>query len=216
MSGLGESVVKQLHKRELYIDLDLRKFSQFEENQFGADIGIVLKTQTSEHSVEKAILLQAKRLKPDNSGYFSPTSKYDELIEKRGLDQAKKMLSITPASFFILYNPPIPSSRVIMNFVINTDTSRMTNIAESDITPVYLSGCDDITILPALTRVGWRREGTINKIHKFTSPFSSFMVDDFFQGKVGDSSSTTKKVAYGEDENNPIRYSLRINIGEAD
>jgi hypothetical protein len=204
-----------LHETELRLELEARKIKQFEESRIGADIGVLLRVQTRTHSMEKAILLQAKRLKPDN-GSFSPESRYDELTSNRGLYQAKRMLGITPASFFILYNPPMAFTRSIKNFVGSTDTTGTFNLVENDMSPAFRTGNDDITILPASTRIALTCEGTIRSLHRFTVPFGSFMVDDFFQCKVGDSSTKAKKVVYGKDEDNAVRYSLILNISEED
>lgn len=215
LEDLREWLRDNLHETELGLELSTRKFTQIEESIVGADIGIVLKVQTRTHQVEKAMLLQAKRLKPDK-GFFSQTSKYDELTSKHGMSQAEKMLRITPASFFILYNPPITFARTMKHFVGSTDTSGTFNLIESDMSPTFLTGNDDITILPATTSTGLTCKSTIESLHKFTIPFASFMVDDFFQCKVGDPSDRAKEVAYGRDDENPVRYSLVLEVFEED
>lgn len=213
--SLKEWQQSNLHGAELRLELSFKKFTQFDENKIGADIGVILKVQTRMHKTEKAILLQAKRLKPSKN-VFSPTCKYDEMMSTRGKSQAENMLSITPASFFLLYNPPTTFTRSIKHFVGSTDASGTWGLIEDDMSPAFLTGNDDVTILPASTRVGLVCDATIKSLHKFTIPFANFMVEDFFQCKVGDTSTHTKAVAYGEDEENPIRYSLIMEVFEED
>jgi hypothetical protein len=85
----------------LYVNIYARKNEGINENKIGADLGIILNVTGDNIEIEKAILVQAKKAKKNNN-YIS----YPELkLKKRGKDQAQKMLCITPASFFFLYNP---------------------------------------------------------------------------------------------------------------
>lgn len=79
----------------LYLNIYARRNNVKEENQIGADLGIVLSISGDNIEVNKAILVQAKKAKW-NGDYIS----YLEL-RKRGREQAVKMLKITPASFFL-------------------------------------------------------------------------------------------------------------------
>jgi hypothetical protein len=83
----------------LYVNIYARKNEGINENKIGADLGIILNVTGDNIEIKKAILVQAKKAKKNNN-YIS----YPEL-KKRGKDQAQKMLRITPASFFFLYNP---------------------------------------------------------------------------------------------------------------
>lgn len=69
-----------------------------EETRYGADIGIRATLRTPEAEVVKGILVQCKRM-------YGPASRpsYGEL-PGRGERQARDMLRITPASFFMLHN----------------------------------------------------------------------------------------------------------------
>lgn len=69
-----------------------------EETQFGADIGIRTTIHSDDAVLVKGVLFQCKRL-------YGPSShpSYPE-IRGRGEHQAKNMLRVTPASFFMLYN----------------------------------------------------------------------------------------------------------------
>jgi hypothetical protein len=69
-----------------------------EENRYGADIGIRVQIHTPRVTVVKGMLFQCKRI-------YAPRHdpKFPEL-RGRGEEQCKKMLQLTPASFFLLYN----------------------------------------------------------------------------------------------------------------
>lgn len=69
-----------------------------QESKTGADLAVRLKMDLPGLKIEKAVLLQAKRMRRS-----SQQDRYPELRE-RGEEQARKMLSITPASFFLMYN----------------------------------------------------------------------------------------------------------------
>jgi len=66
-----------------------------DETEYGADIGVRVDIETPGYVVSKALLFQCKRRYADNG--------FPE-IRGRGEDQAKNMLSVTPASFFLLFN----------------------------------------------------------------------------------------------------------------
>ncbi|WP_316204514.1 hypothetical protein [Bradyrhizobium sp. SZCCHNS3051] len=66
-----------------------------EESQIGADLLIHVEFKTPELSYSKGILVQAKRVEP---GERMPKTKHEELV-----DQCKKMLSISPASWIFDY-----------------------------------------------------------------------------------------------------------------
>lgn len=69
-----------------------------EEHKYGADIGVRVTVRSPGFTSVKAVLIQCKRM-------YGPagTPTFPEL-RGRGEEQAKKMLRITPASFFMLYS----------------------------------------------------------------------------------------------------------------
>lgn len=69
-----------------------------EETQYGADIGIRAILRTPEAEVAKGILVQCKRM------FGPPSSPSYKELPGRGEKQARDMLRITPASFFMLHN----------------------------------------------------------------------------------------------------------------
>ena len=69
-----------------------------DETQYGADIGIRLTLRTPDITLVKGILVQCKRM------YGPPTSPSYPELRGRGEKQAKDMLRITPASFYMLFN----------------------------------------------------------------------------------------------------------------
>jgi len=69
-----------------------------EERQYGADFGVRLHIESPNYNISKGVLFQCKRMYGPEA---SPT--FDEL-RGRGEEQARKMLSVTPASFFLLFN----------------------------------------------------------------------------------------------------------------
>ncbi len=79
-----------------------------EETKYGADIGIRATLRTPEAEIAKGILVQCKRM-------YGPAlhPSYKEL-PGRGEKQAKDMLRITPASFFMLHN--FGSQRDLLNW----------------------------------------------------------------------------------------------------
>lgn len=69
-----------------------------EEMRYGADIGIRVDIHTPRVTLVKGLLLQCKRMyAPRNNPAFPE-------LRGRGEEQARKMLRITPASFYLLYN----------------------------------------------------------------------------------------------------------------
>lgn len=89
LSNTGTKVEINFHTTNLPVS---------EENRYGADIGLRITFRTYQAILVKGILIQCKRMYP-------PASKpsYPEL-RGRGEKQAKDMLRITPASFYMLFN----------------------------------------------------------------------------------------------------------------
>jgi uncharacterized protein (DUF2132 family) len=141
----------------------------------GADLGMCLSLIGRGLKTMRAILLQAKRLHQKGSR-FSSHSIYGDMFAPHGLEQAKRMLGITPASFFILYNPE------------GLSTLLPASPSQSGISSSLDYSVDGISILPAsyviaMDRAIWEQVG---QLHFFTCSFIKFMVDDFVQGKIGD------------------------------
>jgi hypothetical protein len=98
-------------------------------------------------------------------------------MEPDGRSQAEKMLDITPCSYFILYNP--------------ADLRSLTGVSQRGFEALgSLDYADDgILILPASFVAGASTASfqNVSQLLPFTSSFVKFMVDDYFQGKLGDS-----------------------------
>ena len=72
---------------------------------------------------------------------------------------------------------------------------------------------DGICIVPAAF-VSHARPSSLRAqpLYKYTLSFTNFMVDDFIQGKVGDSSESGIDVAKGGNRNFAVRYSLGVDL----
>lgn len=80
------------------IEFESTKAPQGEEAGFGLDLGVRVIIDTPGYSAQKAILVQCKRMYGTGASGTFPKLRVD------GEDQAKKMLAVTPASFFFLFN----------------------------------------------------------------------------------------------------------------
>jgi hypothetical protein len=89
--------------RKVSIELYPTNLPVGDENQSGADIGVRVFIQTPRFSITKGALFQCKRM----YGTLPRKRSYKE-IEGRGEEQAEKMLRVTPASFFLLFNSGDP------------------------------------------------------------------------------------------------------------
>jgi len=182
------------------------------ENELGCDIGMCLTVQSKGLNNRRAILLQAKRLHP-NPDNFSSSSRYGDLLESHGIEQARKMLAITPCSYFLLYNPSD-----LHNYLkpYSDEIQIKTSLDYST---------DGICILPASVMEGMNRSlwQNVVDLHPFTCSFVKFMVDDFIQGKLGDGgrraimASLTRNVRKNmeiddNDEISPPRFSIIIKL----
>lgn len=85
------------------IKLGLVNVPTREEARYGMDLGLKLSLTTDTAAIEKGVLIQCKRM------FDAKRPRFPEL-STRGVEQAKKMLRITPASFFLLYNFGEPES----------------------------------------------------------------------------------------------------------
>jgi hypothetical protein len=95
-----ELVAAELRERgaNVRIEFHATNIRVGDETRFGADIGLRTTLRSDDAALVKGVLFQCKRL-------YGPAShpSYPE-IRGRGEEQAKKMLRVTPASFFMLYN----------------------------------------------------------------------------------------------------------------
>jgi hypothetical protein len=73
-------------------------FPVSEENKYGADLGVRLHVEGPSFNVTKAVLFQNKRM------FGTESDASFNQLRGDGEDQARKMLRITPASFFLLFN----------------------------------------------------------------------------------------------------------------
>ena len=105
IDALGERLAESLNTEEttadgkqVQITFKTHKAPQGEENAFGLDLGIRVSIETPGYSAQKAILVQCKRMFGMGAqGVFKK-------LRGDGEKQARDMLSITPASFFFLFN----------------------------------------------------------------------------------------------------------------
>lgn len=115
IDALGEGLTAGLNSdepaadgRQVRITFSTEKAPQREENLFGLDLGIRVIIETPGYSAQKAILVQCKRM----SG-LGADGKFKKL-RGDGERQARDMLSITPASFFFLFNSGDPDELLQM------------------------------------------------------------------------------------------------------
>lgn len=93
------SVTTELSDRgnDIRVEFEATKASQGEESEFGLDLGIRAIIETPGYSMEKAILVQCKRMYGTGPGGTFPE------LRGRGEEQARKMLAATPASFYFFF-----------------------------------------------------------------------------------------------------------------
>ena len=95
---LLRTAVDLSEKGKVRIEFEATKAPQGEETSFGLDLGVRVIIESPGYSIEKAILVQCKRMYgTDAKGTFPK-------LKKDGEKQARDMLSVTPASFFFLFN----------------------------------------------------------------------------------------------------------------
>jgi len=171
----------------LYVSMSVVAHSQNFESKKGADLGIILKVISKHVSLEKGILVQAKRLHGTEDGHFSMDSQYIELHDD---SQAVKMLEITPSSFFMLINPP-----VLMHGARRT-----------------IAG---VQMLPASTVKGFSFDisRSPRNLEGRTTSLTDFMVGDVMKSNVGDPREDVLKIAKGGNEEFPTKYTLLMALG---
>lgn len=145
------------------------------ESALGSDLGFCVTVCGPDLHTRRAILCQAKRLHPEGD-VFRSSSRYGTLFGTQGRDQAKKMLDITPCSHFLLYSP------LHLESLLNSeqDSRRIRNSVDH--------ADDGIGVLPAafVKDTEGNTWAGVADAYPFSSSFTTFMVDDFIQGKLGD------------------------------
>jgi len=219
-----------------------RMTTQPKEPKTGADIGIVFTTRNYDVDITRALLIQCKKL--NFTDHIEAMANYTHggapeysstLFSDRSLNQAKMMLELTPASFFLLYNPPIHPWARLDEVELADKTSTLDSFAdmgrkvnkteESKVFNRLLQFFSGPVVLPATTVKGMfqldesiaRNQGRslsgIKRTLRYGSRFYDFMANDVFQGKIGDYRQAVINAATGENPDvfDP-RYSLRFEV----
>jgi hypothetical protein len=199
------NIQKEFKRNGLKVDLKARINRRLPESKIGADLGIVLKVDGNDFKMEKAILVQAKKAYVDGQKVV-----YKELFKElnrdgqkviKGVKQAEKMLKITPASFFFLYN-----SSEILN---------LNNYEESIIKHLSYIG---ILVLPAIQIASIKNNknkilGSLETLLPYCVCFSDFMVDYFLSCFVGDKrKGVLEKAGAMGAEKAGTRYTMEIKV----
>jgi hypothetical protein len=166
------------------------------ERRHGADLGVVARIDVpGEMMLTKAALIQSKKLGA-YGGEFLANSEYPELFGSRTKTlgpQWERMLEITPASFYALYNPErLRIRRGIKYLGTRLMPARMVGGMEA-------AGNVGFTAMDALDRA---------------TPLESWIVDQFICCEVGDQRSEVVRTALGENERFPVRHVITLDISE--
>jgi hypothetical protein len=224
--------------KEIGLDVNLkgRSNGKLSESKIGADLGIVLKVDGNDFEMEKAILVQAKKAYVDGQEVV-----YKELFKElnrdgqkviKGVEQAEKMLRITPASFFFLYNSSEIlnlnnyKESIIKHFLkIKMDvikkrfylSSFIDQLAEND-DGETLEQCIGILVLPAIQIASIKNNknkilGSLETLLPYCVCFSDFMVDYFLSCFVGDKrKGVLEKAGAMGAEKAGTRYTMEIKV----
>lgn len=142
-----EHITSELRDRgaNIRIEFHATNLPVGEESRFGADIGVRTTLRSDDAVLVKGALFQCKRL-------YGPSSRpsYPEL-RGRGEQQAKDMLRMTPASFFMLYN--FGTQRQLLNWASIPTATICPMDGQSDLST---EGYRDWQQLSHLARI-WRR-----------------------------------------------------------
>jgi hypothetical protein len=184
----------------LNVNLKGNRNEKSPEGKIGSDLGIVLKVDGNDFKMEKAILVQAKKAYVDGQEVV-----YKELFKElnrdaqkviKGVEQAEKMLKITPASFFFLYN----SSEIlnlnnykesIINHFLNISKVKIKEVIYLAVPVNQLESYIGIFVLPAIQIASIKNNknkilGSLETLLPYCVCFSNFMVDYFLSCFVGD------------------------------
>lgn len=203
-----DSVASDLRARGVIAHLEVSACRPPGEHTHGADLGLNITIDTPTFIVEKSCLVQCKRM-------YSPASRprFPE-IRENGEEQARKMMEITPASFFMLYNylPQVDLIRLagvpsllICPYGYGSGHVHGPEVVESDVWaqvgPLWDLG---IAMLPAsrvraLSRAaqGMARPFPVdaNKILPGAWPLGVFIADILGGCLVGDTRDTVRSIA---------------------
>jgi hypothetical protein len=163
------------------------------EREHGADLGVVAQIDVpGEMAVTKAALIQSKKL--GYNGGFRETSNYPELFgsaTKTLIPQAQRMLKVTPASFYLLYNPErLYIRRGIKTLGIRAMPARL---------------------IEGMEAAGRVRFSAVDALERSLT-FESWIVDQFVCCGVGDSRAEVVRTALGGNQEFPIRHVIEIGI----
>jgi hypothetical protein len=190
-------------------------------------LGIVLKVDGNDFKMEKAILVQAKKAYVDGQKVV-----YKELFKElnrdgqkviKGVEQAEKMLKITPASFFFLYN----SSEIlnlnnykesIINHFLNISKVKIKEVIYLAVPVNQLESYIGILVLPAIQIASIKNNknkilGSLETLLPYCVCFSDFMVDYFLSCFVGDKrKGVLEKAGAMGAEKAGTRYTMEIKV----
>jgi hypothetical protein len=161
------------------------------ERTNGADIGLVARISIpGEHQIDKAVLIQSKRLEPNLIGSFDDACAYQELFkqdQKTVQPQWNRMLDVSPSSFYFLYNPEhLPIKNKIKEL--------KTRVVPAQLVRGLSTGKQAITPKEAI---------------RFKS-FGQWMVDEFICCHTGDTRDETIKIALGGNLDFSVRHSVEV------
>jgi hypothetical protein len=164
-----------------------------QERKHGADLGIVARLNIpGEHEITKAALVQSKRLYPNLIG-FDEDCVYPEIFKENTRvkveSQWKRMLDLTPSSFYFLYNP----EKIRVKRTIKPVKTRV------------------MTALNIAGRASGRRVLTVEDALNATT-FADWMVDEFICCNVGDPREQVVAAALGNNPDFTVRHSIEVTI----
>ncbi len=140
----------------LYINVKAWKNEKIPESKIGADLGIVLNVDGKDYQVQKVIIVQSKK-----GFYERGRISYRELIRKKkgrikGVKQAKKMLKITPAAFFFLYNSSDILELDLYRLLLQDHFYKSKNIVSKELLENFLCNIEDLFHFSRINKE-WRK-----------------------------------------------------------
>jgi hypothetical protein len=240
------NIQKEFKRNGLKVNLKARSNEKSSESKIGADLGIVLKVDGNDFKMEKAILVQAKKAYVDGQEVV-----YKELFKElnrdgqkviKGVEQAEKMLKITPASFFFLYNSSEIlnlnnyKESIIKHFLKIKEVNKMIICKVKIKEGIYLAvpveqnqiiefgdkktleSYIGIFVLPAIQIASIKNNknkilGSLETLLPYCVCFSDFMVDYFLSCFVGDKrKGVLEKAGAMGAEKAGTRYTMEIKV----
>jgi hypothetical protein len=184
------------------LHIDFRHITRTERTH-GADIGLLLHLAVpNEQVLQKAVLVQSKRLYPDRNQEFTEHCHYPEIfgdrvpgesVEGKLEPQWKRMLNISPSSVYLLYGSEKFSYR-----------NNFPNLGTRVIPAQRIAG-----IFASSTN---RRGFTAYDAYQMAKPFSQWMVENFICCSVGDTNELVINTALGRNADFPVKSSLEVLI----